>query len=137
MKGISTLLAAILLIAFTVAAGGIISVWITGFTRSTTGGVEATTANQTKCAGVYISVDSVGSAVIIYSNPSGQILTGIKAITNTGATVNITNDTLNPAGQSVGFWSSTGNTSVIFKGLCRASVPVQGSCQSGDNCWVA
>ena len=46
MKGISPLVAAILLIAFTVAIGGIISIWLTGFARQQT----AQVSSATQCA---------------------------------------------------------------------------------------
>ncbi len=50
MKGISPLIATVLLIAFTVGIGGIISVWVTGFTQTSSKIVSKQGENQLICA---------------------------------------------------------------------------------------
>lgn len=57
MKAISPLIASVLLIAFTVAVGGVLSVWITSFTTSSTQTVEeqATTSLACSYGGVSLS----------------------------------------------------------------------------------
>ncbi|MEM5802218.1 MAG: archaellin/type IV pilin N-terminal domain-containing protein [Candidatus Aenigmatarchaeota archaeon] len=134
-KGVSTFIAAILLIAFTVAVGGIISFWLTGFTTTSTGSVEASTTNQTKCAGAYIKIDSVTATRIIYSNPSNQAISSINIIAGDGTSILSGGSTLNPGSVNSVGWTRGTNTSVIAKGLCLATVPVEGSCKSGDSCW--
>src|SRR3990172_5452125 len=49
MKGVSPLIATVLLIAFTIAVGGIISVWLTQFTMTTTETVGKESENQITC----------------------------------------------------------------------------------------
>lgn len=129
------MVAAILLIAFTVAVGGLISVWLTSYSRTTTSAVEASTTNQTKCAGAYIKVDSVTNTIMIYSNPSGQIITNINITTNNGNFITPNQTSLSPGGIGTASWSRGTNTSVLMKGLCLVSVSVEGSCESGNPCW--
>ncbi len=50
MKAVSPMIAVVLLIAFTVAVGGILSVWLTGLSATTTGVAGSATEKQTKCA---------------------------------------------------------------------------------------
>ena len=134
MKAISPMIAVVLLLAFTVAVGGILSVWFTSFTRTTTGGVESATVNQTRCAGCYISVDSVSTSSIIYSNPCTQSITMTDGITGDGTLLTVSG-TLNPGDLSSISWTRGTNTSVILKAKCLATVPVEGSCEQGDTCW--
>ncbi|MEM7821409.1 MAG: archaellin/type IV pilin N-terminal domain-containing protein [Candidatus Aenigmatarchaeota archaeon] len=146
MKGISAMIAVVLLIAFTVAVGGLISVWFTTFTRTTTSGVEAATTNQTRCAGAYIKVDSVKSlgdyvgidntnTTVIYSNPSPHTISSISIISNGGESFVGTTTSLEPSGIGKSYLNLSSGTSVILKGLCLASVPVEGSCKVGEVCW--
>ena len=128
------MVAAVLLIAFTVAVGGIISLWLTGFAGRTTGTVETQVTNQTKCAGVFIAVDKVTDTTILYSNPSSQPISSI-SIAVDGITITPTTTTLDPGAVASQSWTRGANTSVIVKGLCLASVPVEGRCEQGDACW--
>jgi flagellin-like protein len=85
-KGISPLIATVLLIAFTVAVAGIISVWLTGFTKTTTGTVgtqanieiicnngQISLSNLKYCNG-YLSGDISNSGTITLGNITLQIL---------------------------------------------------------------
>lgn len=136
MKALSTMVAAILLIAFTVAVGGLISVWLTSYSRTTTSAVEASTINQTKCAGAYIKVDSVTNTTVIFSNPSSQTISTINITTTDGKFVTPNQTSLNPGGIGTASWSRGSNTSVLIKGLCLASVMVEGSCDNSQTtCW--
>jgi len=83
MKGVSPLIATVLLIAFTVAIGGLISVWLTGFTRTQTESVGSQASTSITCSNGGLSLFSVS-----YCNP---YLTG--KITNTG-TVSLGNISL-------------------------------------------
>lgn len=58
-KGISPMIATVLLIAFTVAVGGLISVWITGFTSTTTEEVGKQSETEIYCSYGGISVSSL------------------------------------------------------------------------------
>jgi flagellin-like protein len=55
-KGISPLIATVLLIAFTVAVAGIISVWLTGFAATTTKTVGSQANLEIICTGAQISL---------------------------------------------------------------------------------
>lgn len=59
MKGISPLIASVLLIAFTVAVAGIISGWLQGFTRSTTSTVTSQSNTELVCSYAGISLSSL------------------------------------------------------------------------------
>lgn len=50
MKGISALIATVLLIAFTVGTAGIISVWLTSFTKEQTGTIGNQASNSVICS---------------------------------------------------------------------------------------
>jgi flagellin-like protein len=75
MKGISPLIATVLLIAFTVAVGGIISVWLTGFTRTQTQAVGSQASISITC--------SNGGIALSYLSYCKPYLSGI--LTNTGS----------------------------------------------------
>jgi len=74
-KGVSPLIATVLLIAFTIAVGGIISVWLTSFTTTTTQTVGKQSEAQIICGTGGIQLSNVG-----FCSP---ILSGY--ITNTGS----------------------------------------------------
>ena len=54
MKGLSPVVAVIILIAFAVAVGGLVSIWITGFAVSTTEFTSEQGEKLTECAGARI-----------------------------------------------------------------------------------
>lgn len=59
MKGLSPLVATVLLIAFTVGVGGIISVWISGFTQTSSGIVSKEGENQIICSNGAIDLSNL------------------------------------------------------------------------------
>ncbi|MBI2547245.1 MAG: hypothetical protein HYW23_02250 [Candidatus Aenigmarchaeota archaeon] len=59
MKGISPLVATVLLIAFTVGVGGLISIWVTGFTQTSTSTVSKSGQTQIICSNGAISLTSL------------------------------------------------------------------------------
>lgn len=58
-KGISAMIATVLLIAFTVAVGGILSSWFMGFARSTSEDVKDVEETKIYCAYAGVSVSSL------------------------------------------------------------------------------
>ncbi|MEM5869834.1 MAG: hypothetical protein QXR09_01560 [Candidatus Aenigmatarchaeota archaeon] len=74
MKGVSTFIATILLIAITVAVGGIVGNWLFGFTKSSTHSVGQQADIEIVC-----SYGSISLSDVCYSN---NYLSGF--ITNTG-----------------------------------------------------
>ena len=72
MKGISPLVATVLLIAFTVGVGGIISVWITGFTQTSSKIVSNEGEKQITCSNGAIDISNLKYCSAI-GNMSGLI----------------------------------------------------------------
>lgn len=138
MKAISPFIAIVLLIAFTVAVGGLISLFLTGLTTTQTGTAEAVTTNQTRCSGIYIDIYKVTSDKIFFSNPTTQALTKINFTTSDGTSLPA-NAPLAVGAASSYSWnrtaSGTGNTSVTARGLCQDSIVVQGKCENYQYCW--
>ena len=59
MKAISPMIAVILLIAFTVAIGGILSVWLSGLVSTQTSTVSSGSDKQIKCSSVALTIKTV------------------------------------------------------------------------------
>lgn len=137
MKALSAMVSTILIIAFTVAVGGLVSVWVTNYSKTTTSAVDATTANQTKCYGSYINVDSVSSTLIIFSNGYKETITNINITTSDGKFLTPSSTTLASGGMAVANWTRGTNTSILVKGLCLSSVMTEGKCGNSDTCWVS
>ncbi len=136
-KGVSPMIAVVLLIAFTIAVGGIMSVWLTGYATTTQEAVENTSTDQVKCAGTYIDVISVTSTGVIITNRGSQPISTIQCYTSDGTA--IPQDAGGFGGLSSGVsnsttWERVSNTSIICAGQCR-SVGVTGECKSGQSCW--
>jgi len=136
-KAISPMIATILLIAFTVAVGGIISVWLTGYTRTTSAAVSTATEDQIKCTGTYPDVYLVTNNSIIVRNPGSENIYNITCFTSDGTTLpSPTISTLVPGNVTPIIWTRGGNKSVVCSGLCR-SIGVTGECRSDQSCWAA
>lgn len=134
-KGISPMIAVVLLIAFTVAVGGIMSVWMTSFTTSTTGSVDSAATNQTRCSGTYIDVISVSSSAVIITAKGSQSMYDISCYTDIGGNVtNITSVDLAPGASFAAIWERGDAGSVICTGTCL-NIGKTGECKSGQSCW--
>lgn len=59
MKGLSPLIATVLLIAFTIGVGGIISIWISGFTQTSSKIVSKEGENQIICSNGAIDLSNL------------------------------------------------------------------------------
>lgn len=129
------MIATVLLIAFTVAVGGILSLWLTGFTTTTTSSVETASTNVTKCAGTYIDVISVTSDAVMITNRGSQNILSIQCRDSSGNNItSVYNVTLSPGASSAGAWTRSSNTSYICSGTCL-NIGVTGECKSGQMCW--
>jgi len=136
-KAISPMIAVVLLIAFTIAVGGILSLWMTGFTTTTTQSVETASTNQTKCAGTYIDVVSVTTNAIVITNRGAQTIDTVQCYTGGGNT--IPEDAggfgdLSSGEANSTTWTRGTNTSIICTGSCL-NIGVTGECKSGQGCW--
>ena len=140
-KAISPMIATVLLIAFTVAVGGILSLWLTGYTTTTTSAVETATTNQTKCAGTYIDVISVASDAILITNRGSQSISSIRCYSANASSWGL--GTIAPGEMNTTKWNSSGTagtyatgfgTSITCTGNCL-NIGVTGECKSGQTCW--
>jgi len=139
MKGISPMIATVLLVAFTVAVGGILMLWFTSVTRTTTSAASTQIEANTKCAGIF-SIPSVNSADNkVYVAVGGSGLKVYPLFATVGSTV----VTLTSGPISSGTYGSItvtigGNTSVKITGACEyggANVTVEASCTKPESCW--
>ncbi len=135
MKAISPLIATILLIAFTIGVGGLVSIFITGLTTTSTGVTSNQSEALTKCAGAWMSVYSVTSTKILVTNPNSQAITGIDYISGDGYIVTDNITSLSPGASGSMLWTAGTNTSVTVRGQCQSIVSVEGKCTNAQDCW--
>jgi flagellin-like protein len=133
-KAISPMIATILLIAFTVAIGGIISVWLATYTRTAQTAVTGATEAQIKCAGISPNIYRVTNTTVFLLNSGTVELTNVTCVTQDGKSIG-TITSMPPGNMSSLTWNSTGNTSVICSGICLG-IGVASQCSVGDSCWV-
>ena len=136
-KGISPMIAVVLLVAFTVAVGGILSLWLTNYATTTTESVQTATENHTACVGTYPKIISVTGTTVILTNPGTENMDNIFCYSSSGKSIfdinNISNP-LTPGSTSSVSWTRDTNTSVICTGTCR-NIGITGECKSTQSCW--
>ena len=115
MKGISPLIASVLLIAFTVAVATIVMGWFTTFTRTTTANVSTQANNVVGCSSASVQITHVYNGRVIVEN------TGFKNFTNVVAAI------INTSG---GMCNSTATT--LAQGQIKA-ITVTGDCGTLDD----
>jgi len=150
MKGISAIIASVLLIAFTVAVGGILSVWSTTLTTTQTQTVGNQTGGQIVCSPALI-VDEVevtsggGGVNVTYHNAGNQVITNVKTWARTVSGI-YTNTSFVPnlaAGESavtgVPLTGGTVNATDFARvtGICANTIAVSAECTPADRCWKA
>ncbi len=145
-KGLSPLIASVLLVAFTMAVAAIVVVWITGFTQQQTNVVGQRGENQVKCGYSILSMDRneisvVGNALnatVTYSagtetlNITGFSVRDANGITYVNATL-ITlaaNETNNMAVGSQRKFVNYVLSGNVPGGVAWSEVRVTGLCQS-------
>ena len=150
MKGISPMIATVLIIAFTIAIGGIISLFMTNLTKTTTGEAEKSAAGTSECGGAYIDIINVttgttGANNIFVYNPSRNIIYTLSVYDNMGNT---------NSGSGVISKIDSGNmkklvtenipqptaTKITIVGYCEntaktQNVSISGTCPKGGSCW--
>ena len=128
-KAISPMIAVVLLIAFTVAVGGIMSLWLTGYATTMTGSVETATTNQTKCAGTYIDVISVTSNAVVITNRGSQYINNSVCYWGNGTLIDYFGTSLAPGAINISSKDRGTQTSVLCTGSCL-NMGVTGECES-------
>lgn len=150
MKGISAFLATILLIAFTVAVGTIIGLFVTRLSTTQSEEVERTTIGVAECAGSYINIINVTSGTIIVANPNKNTVYTISVYDNLGQ-INGTNSTTDAGVKkrivasgidtlTAANVPSASATKITISGYCENSpktsnISITGICQKGWSCW--
>jgi flagellin-like protein len=154
MKGISAIIASVLLIAFTVAVGGILSVWSTTLTTTQTQTVGNQTGGQIVCSPAIIidqvnlpsintvgllGVAGLGALNVTFHNAGNQPITNVNVdVRNGSSMVSSLYGTL--AGGDSGWKSVNGilgniTDSVRVRGLCTNSIVVSDDCNPSKKCW--
>ena len=147
MKGISAIIATVLLVAFTVAVAGILSIWSTTLTTTQTQTVSNQTGGQVVCTPAII-VDEVkasttgGVVNVTYHNAGSQSMSNVKAWVRTTSGIYSTTASNLAAGESAVTGvtlTGTTNTSDLARvtGTCAGVVAVSAECTPADKCWKA
>jgi flagellin-like protein len=124
MKGISPLIAAVLLIAFTVAIATLIMGWMSAYTRTTTSNVTSQSETAVECGSAAIKINHVyitGS----FGSATGTVVvenTGFKDFTTVNALIASTN----------GSTCSTGSSTTLSKGEIK-SITVGTDCPDASS----
>ncbi|MBI2543147.1 MAG: hypothetical protein HYW24_03105 [Candidatus Aenigmarchaeota archaeon] len=134
MKAISPMIAVVLLIAFTIGIGTLVSIFATSLTVTSTGITSNQSEALSRCAGAWINVYSIQSTTILYSNPNTQTITNVVITTGDGRLVTGATS-IAPGGSSSTSWTAGTNTSVAVRGLCQTLVTAEGKCTSAQACW--
>ncbi|MEM5797188.1 MAG: hypothetical protein QW813_00780 [Candidatus Aenigmatarchaeota archaeon] len=135
MKAISPMIAVVLLIAFTIGVGGLVSLFVTGLTTTSTGITGNQSEALTRCAGAWLNIYSVTSNKVLVHNPNSQTITGIDVIAGSGEVVADAIASLAPGATASATWTVGSNTSVTVRGMCQTLVTVEGKCTNKDECW--
>jgi flagellin-like protein len=145
MKGISSLIATVLLIAFVVAIAGIISMWSTSLTSTQTKEIGNQSKGQTVCTMAIViddvEVPSFGSGQylnVTYHNVGDQSISGVYIDIRNSSAINSTKATsLGPG--DIAFVSIGGQSNktdlVRVRGVCASSIVVSDECAPSDLCW--
>jgi len=153
-KGISPFVAAILLIALTVAVGGLLAVWFSTLTSSQTQTVSSSSEQLAKCASSSLTInevryDSSGASKLVnvtLSSGGSQYLKNITiSVTGGGGTsnsikyYNASGDDLPPGGVFAASVNTTGGALippeiVSVSGICQGQYAVSVSCKAGEAC---
>jgi flagellin-like protein len=148
MKGVSPMIATVLLIAFTIAVGGIISIWLTGYTRTTTEAVGGGTEKQIKCAASILKIKDVSNTsqnvtILVYYESGSESLSNITCEALGGGHSNSTNvnGTKSPGDSFycpvIDFnTTNLGPLEVVrAKGMCLGEIPISVDCKPTQACW--
>jgi len=149
MKGISPMVAVVLLVAFTVAIGGVLSVFFTSLTTTQTQQVSNQSSSIVKCSSVLV-IDEVKvpssagnfSVNVTFSNVGQQNVTGINIeIFFNNGTVPLTiggGNILLPGQANVNATAAAISnvvSQVRVRGICGGNQPVSDTCDSSKACW--
>jgi hypothetical protein len=148
MKGIEAMIATVLVIAFTVAVGGIVSLFLNRLATTQTGEAERGTSGITECADAFIDIvnfNASGHTAVIHNPSKNSIYTTSifddmsNFNTSNAAKVHIT------AGDTSSFvvnnLPASSATKITVTGVCQNSAgtsntSIIGVCRKGAACWT-
>jgi flagellin-like protein len=145
MKGISSLIATVLLIGFVVAIAGIVSMWSTSLTSTQTKEIGNQSKGQTVCVRSLViddvQVPAFGSGYYInvtYHNVGDQTISGVYIDIRNSSAINSTSvANLGPGSIAfVSIGSQSNKTNLVrVRGTCASSIVVSDECTPSDFCW--
>lgn len=143
-KGVSPLIAAVLLIVFTVAVAGIVVNWLSSYAQETAAAASGSSQSVIECAKVnldiskaYVTVNTTGddsiTAVIQNVGLSDAAIQGVTAFTTTGESCTLTGTTSIARGGTE-IWTNTSGCSIYDQADCSDfdSVTLTTTCGSTD-----
>ncbi|HLC39609.1 MAG TPA: archaellin/type IV pilin N-terminal domain-containing protein [archaeon] len=155
LKGISPLIATVIVLAFTIAVAGIVGVFLTGFTTSQTGSVGTTGTKLTQCASSALDIDWVKiycGTGIKNANITVSYATGSRSLSNItllavsgGNTSRIANQTEMQVGDFYSWYLNITSSNPLLPcpvdsfrvtGLCLNETTIQAQCDKGDACYT-
>lgn len=140
-KAVSPMIATILLVAFTVAVGGIISIWLTGFTRTQTATAGAGAACLASNVRIFSPLSSSPTNTVnayimnLRSDMNITITSGLAICGGVPGSVNTTPVTVLPGQTGLMVLSASGctlsNTEIRMVGNCSTGGSFVASCPVG------
>lgn len=140
------MIAVVLLIALTVAIGGILSVWFSTMVKTPIGGAEASQEKLLACGGVSLDIEEVRQDVtnkvndtIRFFNPSKAEIVNLTLYAD-GFSMALPNDfsKIGPNEIKKFSWNITSTFSFVrITGFCLGEIGVKGECEPGMRCWVS
>ena len=154
-KGISPLIATVLLIAFTIAIGGVLLIWFSSLTNTQTQTVGTSSEKLADCAASAITIrearynSTPGSAASTFVNVTISLVAGTQNIANLTVFVTgkgITNSTADNStitpGSTITIRANVSSNAippefVRASGICQSTVPIIAECKTGQACLIA
>ncbi len=135
MKGISPLIATVLIVAFTLAVAAIIGGWLTSISRTETSTIESGMATQIECTKAQIDIVSVGATGPVIQN-IGQVNFTAKGFGLLCGTNTSTTATALTVGQFLSLVSGTGcDTATNIVRVSSIDCPgTYAECTKGTDC---
>jgi len=133
MKGISPMIATVLLIGFTVAVGAILAVWFSTYTKTQTSSVSGATACASTTLDVKVPVVTSSDATVLITN-NGPATVNITSVTVTcGTSTNTTSSSTGITGLTNLAKGSSGTLKVTISGCTSSNVAVDvhATCSGG------
>jgi len=148
MKGLSPMIAIVLIIGFTVAIAAIVSIWLTTLAKTQTSVVGEQSEKQIKCIGSSLIVKEVKYNSSITGTCSVNVTvaheTGTEILANMTVEISAKGTTVRSisiGSVSLGESRAFTNSSAICPpeyvraiAICQETVPVVGECRSGQAC---